>query len=50
METTGLPATHVDAWLGIPYEVLDDMSVREQRIIVKQRVSEIRQVEAQRRL
>jgi len=35
METTGFPATHVDTWLGIPYDMLDDMSVREQRVIVK---------------
>ena len=42
METTGLPATHVDTWLGIPYESLEEMSVREQRVIVKQRVTELR--------
>ena len=50
METTGYPATHVDTWLGIPYEMLEDMSVREQRVIVKQRVAELRQIEAHRRL
>ena len=50
MDTTGYPAAHVDTWLGIPYEMLEDMSVREQRVIVKQRVSELRQIEAHRRL
>ena len=42
METSGFNSTHVDAWLGIPYDLLDEMSVREQRIIVKRRVAEIR--------
>lgn len=50
METSGFNSTHVDAWLGIPYDLLDDMSVREQRIIVKRRVAEIRQQEALQRL
>ena len=42
METSGFNSTHVDAWLGIPYDMLDDLSVREQRIVVKRRVAEIR--------
>ena len=50
METTGFTSTGIDAWLGIPYEVLDDLSVREQRVIVKRRVAEIRQQEALRRM
>ena len=50
METSGFNSTHVDAWLGIPYDLLDEMSVREQRIIVKRRVAEIRQQEALRRI
>ena len=29
METSGFNATHIDNWLGIPYDMLDDMSVRE---------------------
>ena len=43
METSGFNATHIDNWLGIPYDMLDDMSVREKRVIVKRRVTEIRQ-------
>ena len=50
METTGFTSTGIDAWLGIPYDVLDDLSVREQRVIVKRRVAEIRQIEALRRM
>ena len=42
METTGFNSSYVDSWLGIPYDLLEDMSVREQRIIVKHRVSELR--------
>jgi len=42
METIGFNATYVDNWLGIPYDALDELSVREQRIIVKKRVAEIR--------
>ena len=29
METTGMHATSIDNWLGIPYEALDELSVRE---------------------
>ena len=50
METTGFTSTGIDAWLGIPYEVLDDLSVREQRVVVKRRVAEIRQQEALHRM
>jgi hypothetical protein len=45
MDTTGKFALHLDHQLGIPYELLDDLSVREQRVIVKRRIEEMRQVE-----
>jgi len=38
MDTTGNFAAHLDTKLGIPYELLDDMSVREQRVLVKMRI------------
>lgn len=41
LQTTGFFADHVDSWLGIPFDFLDGLSVREQRIVVKQRVTEI---------
>ena len=50
METSGFNATYMDNWLGVPYDALEDMSIREQRIIVKKRVAEIRQQEAYKRL
>jgi hypothetical protein len=34
--------------LGLPFEMLDEMSVREQRIIIKKRVAEIRQMQKMR--
>ena len=45
MDTTGKFALHLDNQLGIPYELLDDLSVREQRVIVKSRIQELRQIE-----
>ena len=41
METTGLHSDKVDTWLGLPYHALDQLSVREQRKLVKQRVEQI---------
>lgn len=38
LDSTGFFAQHVDVHLGIPFEALDDLSVREQRIIVKRRI------------
>ena len=35
----------MDAQLGLPYEMLDDLSVREQRVIVKRRIEEMRRIE-----
>lgn len=45
MDTTGKFALHLDHQLGIPYEALDDLSVREQRVIVKKRIAEMREIE-----
>ena len=45
MDTTGKFAIHLDNQLGIPYEMLDDLSVREQRVIVKRRINELRMLE-----
>ena len=45
MDTTGKFATHLDNQLCIPYEMLDDLSVREQRVIVKRRINELRMLE-----
>jgi hypothetical protein len=45
MDTTGNFSAHLDTKLGIPYELLDDMSVREQRVLVKMRIQELRQIE-----
>ena len=45
MDLPGKFATHLDNQLGIPYEMLDDLSVREQRVIVKRRIAEMRLVE-----
>ena len=45
MDTTGKFAAHLDAEMGIPYELLDDLSVREQRVIVKRRIAELREIE-----
>jgi len=45
MDTTGKFALHLDHQLGIPYEALDDLSVREQRVIVKRRIAELREIE-----
>ena len=42
MDTTGKFASHLDAQLGLPYEMLEDLSVREQRVIIKKRMVEIR--------
>ena len=41
IETSGHFADQLDTWMGIPYEMLEGMSVRNQRVIVKQRVSEL---------
>lgn len=41
LQTTGGFADHVDAWLGIPYDFLEGLSIRHQRSIVKQRITEI---------
>lgn len=41
LQTTGAFADHVDAWLGIPYDFLEGLSIRHQRSIVKQRITEI---------
>ena len=45
MDTVGYFSSHIDNMLGLPYEMLDEMSVREQRIIVKKRVAEIRKLQ-----
>ena len=45
MDTSGKFASHLDHQLGIPYELLDDLSVREQRVIVKRRIQELREIE-----
>lgn len=45
MDTTGKFALHLDHQLGIPYDMLDDLSVREQRVIVKRRIQELREIE-----
>ena len=45
MDTTGKFSSHLDAQLGIPYDMLEDLSVREQRAIIKKRIAEIRQAE-----
>ena len=45
LETSGQFAHHIDVRLGLPYELLDDMSVREQRVVVKKRIAELRQIE-----
>ena len=42
MDTTGKFASHLDAQLGLTYEMLEDLSVREQRVIIKKRMVEIR--------
>ena len=38
MDTTGKFAQHLDDQLGLPYDLLDELSVREQRVIVKRRI------------
>ena len=45
MDTSGKFALQLDQQLGIPYELLDDLSVREQRVIVKRRIAELREIE-----
>lgn len=45
MDSTGFFAGHVDNQLGLPFELLDDLSVREQRVIVKRRIQELREIE-----
>ena len=45
MDTTGKFVGHLDAQLELPYELLEDLSVREQRVIVKRRLAEQREVE-----
>lgn len=45
LETSGKFALHLDHELGIPYEFLDGLSVREQRVIVKRRITELREIE-----
>ena len=45
MDTTGKFAQHLDNQLGIPYEMLDEMSVREQRLVVKKRIAEMQKIE-----
>lgn len=47
METTGLHSEKVDMWLGLPYHQLDQLSIREQRKLVKQRVEQILHEKAQ---
>ena len=48
MNTMGYQSQHIDNMLGLPFEILDDMSVREQRFIIKKRVAEVRQMQAYR--
>jgi len=51
MDTTGFKAQAMDEWLGIPYETLENLSVRQQREIIKKRAREIFQEDrAQRRM
>lgn len=45
LDSSGKHATHFDSWLGIPYEMLDELSVREQRLIVKKRVQELHKMQ-----
>ena len=40
MDTTGAFAAHLDHKLGLPYEALEELSVREQRVIIKRRLAE----------
>ena len=40
MDTTCKFALHLDNQLGLPYEMLEDLSVREQRVIIKRRLAE----------
>ena len=47
METTGKHHEQVDTWLGLPCEQLDQLSVREQRKLVKHRVEQILSERAQ---
>lgn len=48
MDTTGKFAQHLDNQLGLPYDLLNDLSVREQRVIVKRRIEELRRIENQK--
>lgn len=41
MELTGQFSDRVDNLLGLPYHLLDQLSIREQRLVVKQRVQQI---------
>jgi hypothetical protein len=41
METSGHFSNKVDSWLGIPYHMLDQLAIRDQRFFVKQRVQHI---------
>ena len=42
MDFTGKFALQLDQELGLPYDMLEDLSVREQRVIIKSRISELR--------
>ena len=48
LDTFGYFSSHIDNLYGIPYEMLDEMSVREQRILIKKRVAEVRKLQALR--
>jgi len=45
LDTTGKMASHLDNQLGLPYELLDDLSIREQRVIVMKKLAELREIE-----
>ena len=44
MNTYGYFSEHIDKMFGLPFEMLDEMSVREQRVLVKKRVAEVRKL------
>ena len=46
METVGYFSSHIDNMLGLPSKMLDELSVRQQRLIVKKRVQELRKLQA----
>ena len=49
LEASGWHPDKLDTWLGLPYHQLDQLSIREQRKIVKQRVEQILKMKAQQR-